>query len=81
MEPDRGTTNVRNTTSRHWLRWLEPSNRCLVPLTAFSQPDQVGGSLKPVWFALAEDQPLAFLPVSRCRGGPACARSGTARRP
>jgi len=59
-EPDRGTTNVRNTTSRHWLRWLEPANRCLVPLTAFSEPDQVGGSLKPVWFALAEDQPLAF---------------------
>ncbi len=41
MEPDRGTTNVRNTTSRHWLRWLEPANRCLVPLTAFSEPDQM----------------------------------------
>ena len=60
MEPDRGTTNVRNTASRHWLRWLEPANRCLVPLTAFNEPDQVGGSLKPVWFALAPDQPLAF---------------------
>ncbi len=59
-EPDRGTTNVRNTASKHWTRWLEPHNRCLVPLTAFSEPDQVGGSLKPVWFALAEDQPLAF---------------------
>ena len=59
-EPDRGTTNVRNTTSRHWFRWLEPANRCLVPLTAFSEPDQVGGSLKSVWFALSEDQPLAF---------------------
>ncbi len=59
-EPDRGTTNVRNTASKHWTRWLEPANRCLVPFNAFSEPDQVGGSLKPVWFALAEDQPLAF---------------------
>lgn len=60
MEPDKGTTNVRNTTSRHWANWLEPAHRCLVPFTSFSEPDQVGGSLKPVWFALSEDRPLAF---------------------
>ena len=60
LEPDGGTTNVRNTSSKHWVRWLGPENRCLVPLTSFSEPDQVGGSLKPVWFALSEERPLAF---------------------
>ena len=60
MEPDNGTTNVRNTSSKHWAAWLEPPHRCLVPFTSFSEPDQVGGSLKPVWFALTETRPLAF---------------------
>ena len=60
MEPDNGTTNVRNTSSKHWAAWLEPPHRCLVPFTSFSEPDQVGGSLKPVWFALSEARPLAF---------------------
>src|SRR5690606_27099527 len=31
---DPGVTNVRNTGSPHWRRWLGPENRCLVPLTA-----------------------------------------------
>lgn len=60
MEPDKGTTNVRNTSSPHWKPWLGPTNRCLVPFTSFSEPDQVGGSLQPVWFALSEERPLAF---------------------
>lgn len=60
MEPDKGTTNVRNTESKHWARWLEPAHRCLVPFTSFSEPDQVGGTLKPFWFALDESRPLAF---------------------
>lgn len=60
MEPDKGTTNVRNTDSKHWQRWLGPQNRCLVPVTSFSEPDQGGGSLQPVWFALEEGRPLAF---------------------
>lgn len=60
MEPDKGTTNIRNTTSTHWTRWLGPKNRCLVPMTSFSEPDQVGGSLQPIWFALDESRPLAF---------------------
>lgn len=60
MEPDKGTTNIRNTASRHWQPWLGPASRCLVPFTSFSEPDQVGGSLQPVWFALGEERPLAF---------------------
>jgi putative SOS response-associated peptidase YedK len=58
MEPDAGTTNVRNTTSAHWKPWLGPANRCVVPLTSFSEFDH--GARQDVWFALAEDRPLAF---------------------
>src|ERR1700754_3872340 len=35
MEPDSGTTNIRNTSSKHWKRWLGPENRCVVPFTSF----------------------------------------------
>ena len=34
---DPGVTNVRNTASPHWRRWLGPLNRCLVPFTSFSE--------------------------------------------
>jgi len=58
---DKGVTNVRNTKSPHWRRWLGPPSRCLVPFTSFSEPDQApGGNRKPVWFALSEERPLAF---------------------
>lgn len=58
---DRGVTNVRNTSSPHWRRWLTPAHRCLVPLTSFAEPNQVGGVPgENVWFALSEDRPLAF---------------------
>jgi putative SOS response-associated peptidase YedK len=63
MEPDSGTTNVRNTTSSHWKPWLEPANRCLVPFTAFSEPGRdVEGESRPVWFRLigTDPEPLAF---------------------
>ena len=30
MEPDKGTTNVRNTKSKHWIRWLGTDNRVLI---------------------------------------------------
>lgn len=59
MEPDKGTTNVRNTASAHWKPYLAPEHRCVVPFTSFSEPDQVGGSLQPVWFAVDETRPLA----------------------
>ncbi|WP_426023357.1 SOS response-associated peptidase [Brevundimonas sp. PWP3-1b1] len=62
-EPDSGTTNVRNTSSAHWKRWLEPSHRCLVPFTAFSEPGRdAAGKYQPAWFKLAGDDadPLAF---------------------
>ncbi len=63
MEPDSGTTNVRNTASAHWRPWLKPENRCLVPFTAFSEPGRdAEGRYRPVWFRMAGDdpEPLAF---------------------
>src|SRR6185437_6831394 len=68
MEPDKGTTNVRNTTSEktgqtnaHWRPWLGSANRCLVPFTSFAEPDQDNeGTRQNVWFAFDEDRPLAF---------------------
>jgi putative SOS response-associated peptidase YedK len=58
---DRGVTNVRNTKSPHWRRWLGVSNRCVVPFTAFSEPyNQPGKPSVPVWFTLGEDEPLGF---------------------
>lgn len=62
MEPDGGTTNVRNTSSRHWKRWLTPERRCLVPFTSFSEPARnAEGKYYPAWFKLAADEePLGF---------------------
>lgn len=58
---DPGVTNVRNTKSPHWRRWLAPEHRCLVPLTAFSENERdESGKPRPVWFALDESRPLAF---------------------
>jgi len=58
---DRGVTNVRNTKSPHWRRWLGVENRCIVPFTSFSEPRRnAEGKSEPVWFALNEDRPTAY---------------------
>ncbi|MDX8351294.1 SOS response-associated peptidase [Cognatiyoonia sp. IB215182] len=54
---DKGVTNIRNTSSPHWRRWLGPTHRCVVPFTAFSEYQSGVG---PKWFAPKEDKPLAF---------------------
>ncbi len=58
---DRGVTNIRNAASPHWRRWLGPANRCLVPLTAFAEPDARNGG--NVWFAPTDDRPVFFAGV------------------
>jgi len=58
---DSGVTNVRNTKSAHWRRWLGPGHRCLVPFTSFSEYDTLpDGKKEPVWFAFDDSRPLAF---------------------
>ncbi|WP_345944135.1 MULTISPECIES: SOS response-associated peptidase family protein [unclassified Bradyrhizobium] len=58
IEPDSGTTNIRNVGSAHWKRWLGTEHRCLVPFTSFSEYDTIDGKRTPVWFAPDESRPL-----------------------
>lgn len=58
LEPDSGTTNVRNTKSAHWKPWLGPDSRCLVPFTSFSEFNRDEGG--DIWFAASEERPLAL---------------------
>jgi len=59
---DRGVTNVRNTASPHWRRWLGPASRCVVPANAFAEPgrdkDPETGRIRNHWFALSDARPL-----------------------
>ena len=43
MEPDGGTTNIRNVKSKHWTRWLDPEHRCVVPFNSFSEFNKAEG--------------------------------------
>jgi putative SOS response-associated peptidase YedK len=56
MEPDGGTTNIRNVKSKHWARWLGVENRCVVPFNSFSEFNKAEGG--DIWFALDESRPL-----------------------
>jgi putative SOS response-associated peptidase YedK len=56
-EPDKGTTNIRNVTSKHWKPWLGVANRCVVPMSSFSEFNKDAGG--DIWFALDETRPLA----------------------
>jgi putative SOS response-associated peptidase YedK len=44
MEPDSGTTNIRNASITHWKRWLGADNRCLAPFTSISEYDTIDGN-------------------------------------
>ncbi|HTR86220.1 MAG TPA: SOS response-associated peptidase family protein [Reyranella sp.] len=70
-------TNVRNTTSGHWKPWLAGAEvvvgrdknhggRCLVPASAFAEPDR--RTSKPVqnrWFGRADGLPWFFAGIWR----------------
>ena len=71
---DRGITNIRNTASPHWRRWLAPPYRCLVPFTAFAEHVKTDAGFQPLWFAPAADDPLA------CFAGLATRWTGTRKR-
>jgi putative SOS response-associated peptidase YedK len=57
MEPDGGTTNLRNVKSKHWTRWLGVENRCVVPFNSFSEFNKAEGG--DIWFAFDDTRPLA----------------------
>jgi putative SOS response-associated peptidase YedK len=56
MEPDKGTTNIRNLASPHWKPWLGVEHRCIVPMSSFSEFNKDAGG--DIWFAMDESRPL-----------------------
>ena len=83
--PDTGVTNIRNTASPHWRRWLGVDHRCVVPATAFSEygarPDPVTKRKPLHWFARDPTRPLFFLagiwtPWQGTRGSARTPRTG-----
>lgn len=56
---DRGITNIRNTGSLHWRRWLDRAHRCLVPVDRFAEP-RPGKGAGNAWFAPASGEPAFF---------------------
>ena len=55
---DRGVTNVLNTGSTHWRRWLGSAHRCLVPFDRFAEPRGAGRG--NAWFGLTGNSPGFF---------------------
>jgi putative SOS response-associated peptidase YedK len=53
------STNIRNTKSPHWRRWLKPANRCVVPFTSFCEYVDTRPKKTPTWFAFDGTRPLA----------------------
>lgn len=51
-------TNVRNTASPFWQRWLSPKSRCLIPATAFAEP--AGKGQGNYWFAPQTEDTFCF---------------------
>ena len=62
MEPDGGTTNIRNVGSKHWTRWLGAESHCVVPFNSFSEFNKAKGG--DIWFALDETVPSPASPAS-----------------
>lgn len=59
-ESDPGVTNIRNTASPHWRRWLAVEHRCVVPANRFCEWEATKPKKTKVWFALDEDEPVFF---------------------
>lgn len=57
-----GTYNTNIRYLQFWQKWLGPENRCLVPVTSFSEyddvPSAVDGKKDIVWFSPDDSRPL-----------------------
>jgi putative SOS response-associated peptidase YedK len=59
-------TNFRTLNNHLWRDWLDRTHRCVVPATAFAEPDR--NTSKPVqwrWFGRADKQPFFFAGIWR----------------
>jgi putative SOS response-associated peptidase YedK len=52
-------TNIHNTQSAHYRRWLKPESRCVVPWTSFCEYADTEPRKTPTWFAYDDSRPLA----------------------
>lgn len=77
IEPDSGTTNIRNVTSAHWKRWLGPEHRCLVPFSSFSEYDTIDSKKVPVG-SLRTKAGLCWRSPAFGQAGHRCARRSKA---
>ena len=81
-------TNVRNTASKHWTLWLQGTEvtvgkvgnrggRCIVPATAFPEPDKntPKGAVEWRWFERADKLPFFFAGTWRPWTGSGARRS------
>lgn len=59
-ETDPGVTNIRNSGSPHWRRWLGSEHRCVVPANRFCEWENTVPKKTKVWFALDDEEPLFF---------------------
>ena len=59
-------TNFRHTNNHMWRPWLDKEHRCVVPATAFAEPDR--NTSKPVvwrWFGRTDGLPFFFAGIWR----------------
>ena len=60
-------TNFRTLKNHLWRGWLDREHRCVVPATAFSEPDEntPKGAVVWRWFERADKQPFFFAGIWR----------------
>jgi putative SOS response-associated peptidase YedK len=60
-------TNFRSLKNHLWRDWLDRGHRCVVPATAFSEPDKntPKGAVVWRWFERADKQPFFFAGIWR----------------
>lgn len=64
--PQHPVTNVRNVKSSYWKPWLKTGQRCLVPVSSFSEYADTKPKKTPIWFGLDDERSLfAFAGIWR----------------
>jgi putative SOS response-associated peptidase YedK len=60
-------TNFRSLKNHLWRGWLDHEHRCVVPATAFSEPDKntTKGAVVWCWFERVDKQPFSFAGIWR----------------
>ena len=67
---DPGITNVRNTASPHWRRWLGVEHRCVMPFTSFAETERLHNyrALRLVYMSFPKEHPTKINSIERRNG-------------